>query len=228
MAAVETDVSRHYSYPLLTWGSTLLGGVVALDHLPHAEPAWAPRSASPPPPSASHAGASATAGIAGIVWVAIANLVALGFGAWVAARSTANPDHHGGALQGIAVWAVTSFAVLYLASSAISGLGGAVMKTAGIAASASSTTIAQQANRPDAGSSRPDGGAGCTGFHPAKRGRDPGRRNQGGRRNGRRRVRDLPRHGAWAWSPRSSALAWEPGTRAGLTVLATPLIDRRH
>lgn len=149
MTAVETDISRHYSYPLLTWGSTLLGGVVALITSLMLNLLGAALGIAAAAIGQS-AGASATAGIAGIVWVAIANLVALGFGAWVAARSTANPDHHGGTLQGIAVWAVTSFAVLYLASSAISGVGGAMMKTAGIAASASSTSIAQQANRSDA------------------------------------------------------------------------------
>ena len=149
MTAVETDNLRHYSYPLLTWGSTLLGGVVALITSLMLNLLGAALGIAAAAIGQS-AGASATAGIAGIVWVAIANLVALGFGAWVAARSTANPDHHGGALQGIAVWAVTSFAVLYLASSAISGVGGAMMKTAGIAASASSTSIAQQANRSDA------------------------------------------------------------------------------
>ncbi len=95
---------------------------------------------------------AAISGVIGMVWVALANLVALGFGAWVAGRSTANPDHHGGTLQGIGVWAVTSFAVLYLAGSAIAGLGGAAMKTADIAATASSGAIAQQAERAQANS----------------------------------------------------------------------------
>ena len=94
MTAVETDISRHYSYPLLTWGSTLLGGVVALITSLMLNLLGAALGIAAAAIGQS-AGASATAGIAGIVWVAIANLVALGFGAWVAARSTANPDHHG-------------------------------------------------------------------------------------------------------------------------------------
>ena len=150
MTAVEADISRHYSYPLLTWGSTLLGGVVALITSVMLNLLGAALGIAVAAIRQS-SGASATASVVGIVWVAVANLIALGFGAWVAARSTANPDHHGGTLQGIAVWAVTSFAVLFIASSAISGLGGAMMKTAGIAADASSTTVAQQANRSDTG-----------------------------------------------------------------------------
>ena len=45
---------------------------------------------------------------------------------------------------------MTSLAVLYLASSAVAGIGGAAMRTADIAATASSGAIAQQANRPQA------------------------------------------------------------------------------
>ncbi len=126
-------LDRHYAYPLVTWGSTLLGAVVALvtafmlnilgAALGVAAVAMAPTSQS-----------AAISGIIGMLWVAIANLVALGFGAWVAGRSTANPDHHGGTLQGIAVWAVTSVAVLVLAGSALSGLGHVAMQTANVAA----------------------------------------------------------------------------------------------
>ncbi len=148
MTAVEADASSHYSYPLLTWGSTLLGAVVALITSVMLNLLGAAIGIAVAAIGQS-SNTSATAGIVGIIWIGIANLVALGFGAWVAARSTANPDHHGGTLQGIAVWAVTSFAVLFLAGSAISGIGGVMMKTAGIAATASSGTIAQQANRPD-------------------------------------------------------------------------------
>ncbi len=150
MTVAEADASRHYSYPLLTWGSTLLGGVVALITSVMLNLLGAALGIAAAAIGQS-SGMSASAGIIGMIWVALANLVALGFGAWVAARSTANPDHHGGALQGIAVWAVTSFAVLFIAGSALSGLGGAMMQTAGMAANASSATLAQQSGRADAG-----------------------------------------------------------------------------
>ena len=122
-------LDRHYAYPLVTWGSTLLGAVVAVvtafmlyvlgAALGVAAVAMVQTTQS-----------AAISGVIGMIWVALANLVALGFGAWVAGRSTANPDHHGGTLQGIAVWAVTSIAVLFIAGSALSGLSHAAMQTA--------------------------------------------------------------------------------------------------
>ena len=139
----------HYAYPLVTWGSTLLGAAVALITAFMLNLLGAARGSAVAAFGQS-TGASQAAGSIGIAWGAIANLIALGFGAWVAGRSTANPDHHGGTLQGIAVWAVTSFAVLYLAGSALAGIGGAAMKTADIAATASSGAIAEQSDRPGA------------------------------------------------------------------------------
>ena len=52
------------------------------------------------------------------------------------------------------MWAVTSCAVLYLAGSAAAGIGGAAMKTADIAATASSGAITQQADRTQANSAQ--------------------------------------------------------------------------
>ena len=141
-----TSGERHYAYPLVTWGSTLLGAAVALITAFMLNLLGAALGIAVAAFGQS-VGAAQTGGIIGIVWLALANLIALGFGAWVAGRSTANPDHHGGTLQGIAVWAVTSFAVLYLAGSAIAGVGDAAMKTASVAATASSGAIAQQADR---------------------------------------------------------------------------------
>ena len=139
----------HYAYPLVTWGSTILGAAVALITAFMLNLLGAALGIAVAAFGQS-AGAAQTGGIIGIVWLAVANLIALGFGAWVAGRSTANPDHHGGTLQGIAVWAVTSFAVLYLASSAISGIGGAAMRTADVAATASGGAVSQQADRAQA------------------------------------------------------------------------------
>ena len=140
---------RHYAYPLVTWGSTIRGAAVALITAFMLNLLGAALGIAVAAMGQS-AGAAQTGGIIGIIWIAVANLVALGCGAWVAGRSTANSDHHGGTLQGIGVWAVTSCAVLYLAGSAVAGIGGAAMKTADIAATASSGAIAQQADRTQA------------------------------------------------------------------------------
>ena len=129
-------LDRHYAYPLVTWGSTFLGAVVALvtAFMLNILGAALGVAAVTLVPSAQSA---AISGVIGMLWVAVANLVALGFGAWVAGRSTANPDHHGGTLQGIAVWAVTSVAVVFIAGSALSGLGHMAMPTGDVAAGGS-------------------------------------------------------------------------------------------
>ena len=129
-------LDRHYAYPLVTWGSTFLGAVVALVTAFMLNVLGAALGVAAVAMVQSTQSA-AISGVIGMLWVAIANLVALGFGAWVAGRSTANPDHHGGTLQGIAVWALTSVVIVFLAGSALSGLGQAAMQTAGMAAAGS-------------------------------------------------------------------------------------------
>ncbi len=136
-------LDRHYAYPLVTWGSTFLGAVVALvtAFMLNVLGAALGVAAVAIVPSTHSA---AISGVIGMLWVAIANVVALGFGAWVAGRSTANPDHHGGTLQGIAVWAVTSVAILFIAGSALSGLGHVAMQTADVAAASSDGSVSGQ------------------------------------------------------------------------------------
>ena len=124
---------RHYAYPLVTWGSTILGAVVALITAFMLNILGAALGIAVATFGQTGA-AVATEGVIGMIWVGLANLVALGFGAWVAGRSTANPDHHGGTLQGIAVWAATSFVVLFLAGSAMAGLHAGAVQTADLSA----------------------------------------------------------------------------------------------
>ena len=134
-------LDRHYAYPLVTWGSTFLGAVVAVVTAFMLNVLGAALGVAAVAIGQTTQSA-AISGVIGMLWVAIANLVALGFGAWVAGRSTANPDHHGGTLQGIAVWAVTSVAVLFIAGSALSGLSHAAVQTAelGMAGTSGSTS----------------------------------------------------------------------------------------
>ncbi len=134
---------RHYAYPLVTWGSTLLGAVVALITSFMLNMLGAALGIAVVAIGQTSS-AAAGAGILSLVWIVVANLIALGFGAWVAGRSTANPDHHGGTLQGVGVWAVTSCAVIFLAGSALSGIGGDMMQSAGFQAQSSSPAMDSQ------------------------------------------------------------------------------------
>jgi hypothetical protein len=120
---------RNYAFPLVTWGSTILGSLVAVITSVMLNLLGAALGIAIAAGGQSST-AAASAGIISVAWVVIANLIALAFGAWVAARAAPNPDHHGGMLQGIAVWALTSFAALFIATSAISNLGGVAMQAA--------------------------------------------------------------------------------------------------
>ena len=143
-----TENPNHYSYPLITWGPTLMGAAVAIVTSVMLNMLGVSLGMATAAASQTNDGV-AVAGYTGIAWVAVANLIALAFGAWVAARSTHSPDHHQGTLQGVAVWAVTSLFVVYLASSALSGATSTLLQTAG---AASSQTVAQQANQGTASS----------------------------------------------------------------------------
>jgi hypothetical protein len=134
---------RSYAFPLVSWGSTILGSLVAVITSVMLNLLGAALGIAIVA-SGQSSSAAASAGIMSVAWVVIANLIALAFGAWVAARAAPNPDHHGGTLQGIAVWALTAFAALFIATSAISNLGAVAMQTANIAANATSATVAKQ------------------------------------------------------------------------------------
>ena len=92
---------------------------------------------------------AADAGITSVIWVSVSNLIALGIGAWIAARSASNPDYHSGTLQGVAVWTVASIVVLILATSSISGAAGSLMRTAGNVAGASGEAVADNMSEGD-------------------------------------------------------------------------------
>lgn len=135
-----TETYSHYSYPLVSWGPTLMGAAVAIVisvmlNLLGASLGFATAAMG------QSAHAAATGGMIGLAWVVVSNLIALYFGAWVAARSTSNPDHHSGTLQGVGVWAITSLVVLFLAGSAISGTASTLAQSA---SNASAPAIAQQ------------------------------------------------------------------------------------
>lgn len=80
--------------------------------------------------------------IAGGLYVAFANLVAIQLGAFVAARAARWPDHHDGMLQGIVVWALS---FLIAAAGLGLGLGGILTDGAGVREAASAAVDAAQA-----------------------------------------------------------------------------------
>lgn len=134
-----TDVyPGHYAENLVTWRATLLGALVAfvlgvMFNILGAALGIAVLTA----------GSAGGAGILSVIWLVVANLLALGIGAWFAARISATPDYHNGALQGMAVWAVTTALTVVLATTAISNLLGTVTNTVTGAAGAATNAVQQ-------------------------------------------------------------------------------------
>jgi hypothetical protein len=131
-----------YSHPLIDWGAAIAGALVAitvgfgLAILGVAVGA----SALNPWDGASEQAQAWT--IAGGLYLAFSNLVALQLGAFVAARAARWPDHHDGMLQGIVVWAL-AFAV---AAAALGlGLGGLIVDGTGVREAAGAAVDAAQA-----------------------------------------------------------------------------------
>lgn len=104
-----------YEHPLICWGSVFAGSLIAIATGVALALLGAAIGASAISPFASTRDQAPTWTIAGGLWVAFSNLLAIQLGAFVAARAATYPDHHHGALQGLVVWAFTfvvAFAVL--------------------------------------------------------------------------------------------------------------------
>jgi hypothetical protein len=70
---------------------------------------------------------------AGIWWV-LSGIIASFFGGWIAGRLAGKPRESTGGWHGVIAWAVTSLAIIYLLTSALSGIIGGAMGAIGSAA----------------------------------------------------------------------------------------------
>jgi hypothetical protein len=117
-----TQTLHLYDHSLIDWGSVIGGTVIAiaigftLNLLGVAIGA----TALNPFEAASDQAPGLTLG--GGLWVAFSNLVAIQVGAFVAARAAKHPDHHHGALQGLAVWALSFVIALAALGVGVSGM----------------------------------------------------------------------------------------------------------
>lgn len=125
--------------PRISWGAILAGGLVAvavgtmLNILGLAVGATTLDLARP----GASPGAS-TLGLAGGIWLLVANLIGLGVGGWVAARLSGTADDTDGELHGLAVWA-TGFLVSALL------VGNVVMGAANLAAGGAGQAVGEAA-----------------------------------------------------------------------------------
>lgn len=142
--------------PRISWGAILAGGLVAvavgtmLNILGLAVGATTLDLARP----GASPGAS-TLGLAGGIWLLVANLIGLGVGGWVAARLSGTADDTDGELHGLAVWA-TGFLVSALlvgnvvmgAANLAAGGAGAVLGGAGQAVGEAARALAPRLGVP--------------------------------------------------------------------------------
>lgn len=142
--------------PRISWGAIIAGGLVAVAvgaMLNILGLAVGATTLDPAQPGASP-GAS-TLGIAGGIWLLVANLIGLGVGGWVAARLSGTADDTDGVLHGLAVWA-TAFLVSALllgnlvagAANLAAGGAGAVFGGAGQAIGEAARTLAPRVGVP--------------------------------------------------------------------------------
>lgn len=110
-----TTEGRHYAHPLLDWRSVAAGALVAIATgfvlnvlgLAIGAAAFNPFDIN---------GQDEAISIGGGLYVIFAQFVAFQLGAYVATRGAMYPDHMGGALTGVTVWALAIFVAIVLAA----------------------------------------------------------------------------------------------------------------
>jgi hypothetical protein len=134
--------------PRISWGAVLAGGVVAvtvgamLNVLGLAIGATALEPAQP--------GESPTAsllGMAGGIWLLVANLIGLAVGGWVAARLSGTSDDTDGVLHGLSVWAIGFLLSAVLLGNVVAGTANTAFRAAGAAVGGAAQGIAQGAGQ---------------------------------------------------------------------------------
>lgn len=156
-----TVSGRHYAHSLIDWPTVFAGALVAiaLGFLLNVVGLAIGASAFNPYRLATQSDAIT---IGGGLYVIFAQLVALQIGAYVAARAARYPDHLGGLLTGLMVWAVAVVGAVLLAGFAAGAVSSGDAIPAGVAetvgeladaaagAGASASELASAANTADA------------------------------------------------------------------------------
>ena len=115
----------------ISWGAVFAGGVVAVTvgaMLNVLGLAIGATTLDPAQPGSSPS--ASTLGIAGGIWLLVANLIGLGTGGWVAARLSGTSDDTDGLLHGLSVWAIGFLISLVLLGNAVAGATGTAFRSA--------------------------------------------------------------------------------------------------
>ena len=109
--------------PRISWGAVLAGGVVAVTTgamLNVLGVAIGATAMDPMVPGESPA--ASLLGMAGGIWLLVANLIGLAVGGWVAARLSGTTDDTDGVLHGLSVWAIGFLLSAVLLGNVVSGV----------------------------------------------------------------------------------------------------------
>ena len=118
-----TIQGRHYAHPLVSWSSIFAGAVVAIALGAVFNLIGIAIGAALFNPFHFERHEDAMSAEGGL-YVMFAQFVAFQIAGYIAARSSRFPDHFGGALTGLLVWALAVTFAVSLAALSVSGLGG--------------------------------------------------------------------------------------------------------
>lgn len=143
-----TTEGRHYAHPLLDWRSIFAGALVAIAFgfvlnvlgLAIGAAAFNPFDINAQDESIS---------IGGGLYVIFAQFFAFQLGAYVATRGAMYPDHVGGALTGVTVWALAIFVAIVLAAWTAAGASSGDALPSGVAATIGELSDATDAQGAD-------------------------------------------------------------------------------
>ena len=148
----EEEVEHH-----LHWGSILAGALIAVVTGAMLNILGLAIGALAADPFSFSGEQAAGIGVAGGIWIAVSNMLALALGGYVAARSAPYVDRDEGMLHGLAVWAVAFLIAIVLVGGSVMGAAGAVL---GGAADRAASSGVEDTARVAAGAAAPDSRAG--------------------------------------------------------------------
>jgi hypothetical protein len=106
----------------ISWGAVIAGAVIALAVGATLNMLGAGIGATMVDAAARDTPDASSFGIAGGIWLLVSNLIALGVGAYAAARLSGTADGADGSLHGIAVWATTTLVSAALLGNLLAGI----------------------------------------------------------------------------------------------------------
>ena len=140
---MPAETRTPYAYSLISWPSVVAGAAIAIAVGAMLALLGVAIGATAFNPFAQGDNQGHIISVAGAVWIAFSQLVAVQLGAWVAARSATHPDHHDGVLNGVCVWGVSFVFVVVAGALGVSFGAVSLFEGGGTAAAAEAVRAAR-------------------------------------------------------------------------------------